>query len=153
LPGARAVVTGELAVDDVERAALAEDRRAAFIGVLRVEDVGGIAAGEREVLDGELRALLIPGAREVQDARLAAAAQPPLAPALDDGVLLDILLRGHGDREGRGAAVERDDTALGERRVERGLGAVGGRAAADHGVRRRGVHGLDRVRTGRRRRV
>ena len=64
---------------------------------------------------------------------------PPLSvtlpAAVDHRVLLERLLRGHGDGDRRAPAVERDDAALRQRRRERGLGAARGRAAADHGVR------------------
>ncbi len=156
--GTVAAVADEPRVDHLEPPAPDEDRAApAALGPL----AGGVAVGERQVLHGELRVVLVLAVRggealrlvagvHVEDAALAAAAERDLAAAVQHdarAVRVHHLGGGlHGDGDRRGPAVEGDDAAGRDGLHHRLGGAARRGAAADGTGRARGVH---RTRLGR----
>src|SRR2546421_2887854 len=155
--GLVAPVADEARVDHLEPAAPVEDRAAtATLGLL----AGGVAVGERDVLDGELRRLLVLAVRGgpalcrvtgvlVEDAALAAATERDLAATVEHDAGAGVAyLRGllQGDHQRRRSAVERDDPADPDRGDQLLGGATRRGAVADDPVR---VAGVDRLPVGR----
>jgi hypothetical protein len=122
---------------------------------------GGVAVGERQVLHGEPRMVLVLTMRRrphlclvagihVEDAALTAAAQGHLAAAIEydlrAGVVDDLGGRLHHDGDRIGSAVERDDAASRDGAHHGCRRAARWRAAADHAGR---IGRVDRIRLGR----